>query len=362
MSTDGEIRNISPGATAEAGPPFVSADTGDLREAVRLTASLWAVVVAFVVVTVVRSEQVGIPLRDPDGAMFRRRLAAAVILLVVVAVGDAVVRTALEGWSWRGSMDRLRARWTGHRTVLVGSGLLAYHVVYVSYRNLKSWDSFNPPRDPDLLALEQFLFLGHSPAVLLHDLLGSHEAAVVLAVVYRSFTYLVPLSLVGTLALVPRVREAYVFLCSAVWVWILGVGSYYLVPTLGPFASAPGDFAGLTPTPITATQAEYLAERSHLLAEPGAGDAFASISAFASLHVAFTCMVLLMSRYYRWRRTAVALTVYLAVVMVATIYFGWHFVVDDVAGVLLAFAAVRLGRLTAEPRAREREPDKAAAG
>ena len=341
MSID-EVRERSP----EAAAPRRPAD----RSAVRLTIIVWSVVAVFVLVTAARSAQVGIPLRDPAGAIFRVRLAKAVVALVLLALGDAVVRTALGGWSWRGVARRLRSRWTRERIALVVSGLLAYHVVYVCYRNLKSWDAFLSDRDHGMLSLDRAVFLGHSPAVLLHDLLGQNTAAVVLAVVYRSFTNLVPLSVVGTLALLPRVREAYVLLCSAMWVWILGVASYYLVPTLGPFASAPAEFAGLTRTAITTSQETYLAERAHLLAAPGAGDAFASISAFASLHVGFTCMVVLVAHYYRWRRTTIVMTVYLAAVMVSTVYFGWHFVADDVAGVLLALAAVALGRLMVNPR------------
>jgi membrane-associated phospholipid phosphatase len=52
------------------------------------------------------------------------------------------------------------------------------------------------------------------------------------------------------------------------------------------------------------------------------------------------------------------LAVYLAAVLVSTVYFGWHFVVDDIAGVLLACAAVLLGRFTVYPRGR---PDEEAA-
>lgn len=326
------------------------------REALRLTSWVWALAAVFASVALLRSEHLGIPLRDPGGAMFRGRLTTAVTILVVLALADALVRGVRTGplrWSLPEAVRHLRRRWTPQRLLLVGSGLLAYHVVYVSYRNLKSWDALNTPRDPDLLAAERWLFLGNSPAVLLHDVLGHQQAAVVLAVVYRSFTYLVPLSVVGTLALLPRVREAYVMLCSALWVWILGLGSYYLVPSLGPFASAPEEFAGLRPTAITATQTKYLAERAHFLADPHAGDAFVSISAFASLHVGFTCTVLLVTRYYGWRRTSNVLAAYLAVVMVATVYFGWHFVVDDVAGVLLAGMAFTLGRLMVHPAGRD---------
>ncbi len=161
-----------------------------------------------------------------------------------------------------------------------------------------------------------------------------------------------PLAVVGALVFADRIRDGYVLLISAMWVWVLGVASYYLIPTLGPFASAPGDFASLPPTSIPVTQAEYLAARAHLLAHPAAGDAFASISAFASLHVGFTCMVVLMLRYYGLTRLARVLTAYLVAVMVATVYFGWHFVLDDVAGIVLAALAVLLGRLVIYPRGR----------
>jgi hypothetical protein len=250
-------------------------------------------------------------------------------------------------------LDVLRRRWTRRRLTLVLTGLLAYHLVYFCYHNLKSWDVFRSPRDSMLLAWDRWLFLGHSPAVLLHDVLGQHAAAYVLMVVYESFSTLVSVSVVAALAL-PRVRDGYVFLASAIWVWILGVGSYYLIPSLGPFHSAPGEFAGLPHTMIQDTQARYLGQRAYLLAHPAASDAFAQISAFASLHVAVTCLIVLMARYYGLRRTSIALTAFLVATIVATVYLGWHFAVDDVAGLLIAVVAVRLGRLMVYPSRRVR--------
>jgi hypothetical protein len=310
---------------------------------------LWLVVAAFTIVVLTRSVELGIPLRDPDGQMFRVRLAKALVLLAILAVGEAVIRARRGGWSLRGVGRELRERWSAQRLLLVVTGLLAYHVVYVGYRNLKSWNAFNQLRDDDLLAVDRALFLGHSPAELLHTLLGEAYAADVLSVVYRSFTYLVTLAVVGSLALIPQVRRAYVFLASAIWIWILGTISYYVLPSLGPFAAAPGEFARLTATKITETQAEYLSERAHFLADPSAPDAFVSIGAFASLHVGVTGMILLMARYYGLRRISRVLAVYLGAVMVATVYFGWHYVVDDIAGVLLAVTAVLLGRWTVSP-------------
>ena len=343
-------------APDRAETPAGAGDT-DLRD-VRWALGFWVIVAVFAVVTALWSHHVGIPLRDPDGKMFRGRLTSAVVLLAVLATLDAAVRARRTDRGWRAVPAVLRERWWWRRLAVAVAGLVAYHAVYVCYRNLKSWDAFNTVRDDQLLRLDKWLFLGHSPAVLLHDLLGTHTAAYVLAFVYRSFTYLVPLALVASLAFVTRIREGYVFLASSMWVWVLGVASYYLIPTLGPFASASQEFAHLPDTAITSTQAEYLAERAHLLTDPSAGDAFASISAFASLHVGYTAMVLFMCLYYGRRRLALALTAYLVAVMVATVYFGWHFVVDDVAGVALAALAVLLGRLTVYPRGR-RDPGPA---
>ena len=316
---------------------------------------LWALVLVFSAVVLARSASLGIPVRDPQGSMFVGRLTKALAVLVLIAVVEAVVRARRGGWSPRNVLRQLRTRWTNERLLLIPTGLLAYHLVYLGYRNLKSWNAFNPLRDDDLLEVDRGLFLGHSPAVLLHTVLGESGAADVLAVVYRSFTYVIVAALVSSVALIPSVRRAYVFLAAASWAWVLGTVSYYLVPSLGPYAAAPWEFSGLRHTPITDTQAEYLLERAHFLANPAAPDAFVSLGAFASLHVGFTTLVFLMCRYYGLRRLSRVMGVYLALVVTATVYFGWHYVVDDLAGMLIAATALLLGHWTVSPPWRRRE-------
>ncbi|MCY7401244.1 MAG: phosphatase PAP2 family protein [Nocardioides sp.] len=312
-------------------------------------ARVWMIVGLFAIVTALSSHYVGVPVRDPHGAWLPRRLAISVGLLVLLAVGDAAVRSRGPGWTPRGTLDVLRARWRRPRLTLAVTGLLAYHLVYLCYHNLKSWLVFQEPRDDMLQRWDRWLFLGHSPAVLLHDLLGQHVAAYVLTAVYVSFSSVVSVSLVAALVLPVQIRQGYVYLASAMWVWILGVGAYYLVPSLGPFSHAPDDFAGLARTMTDDTQAHYLAQRARLLAQPQAHDATAQIAAFASLHVAVVLMIVLMARYYGLRRAATVLSVYLAGTMVATVYLGWHFVVDLAGGVVIAYAAVALGRCTVYP-------------
>jgi hypothetical protein len=310
------------------------------------------VVVGFAIVTAARSAQVGIPVRDPGGAILVSRLALSAGIFAVLVVLDGIVRTSRPRRP-RAVLATVRSRWTRRRLLLAWVGLLAYHLVYFCYHNLKSWDVFNAPRDTMLLAWDRWLFLGHSPAVLLHDLLGQHVAAYVLMVVYESFSSIVSVSFVAALVFADRIRDGFVFIASALWVWILGVGSYYLIPSLGPFHSAPGEFSGLPHTMIQDTQARYLGQRDHLLAHPHAADAFAQISAFASLHIAVTTLIVLMARYYGLRRTTKVLWVFLAGTILATVYLGWHFAVDDVAGLLIAWVSVRAGRWMIYPHGRQ---------
>jgi hypothetical protein len=316
---------------------------------------LWAVVAVFAGITVLRSVQVGIPLRDPHGAILLTRVALTAGIFAALVAIDGARRTTSRR-TLRAVSRTVRRRWTRRRLVLAGIVLLAYHVVYFCYHNLKSWDVFNQPRDQMLLTWDRWLFLGHSPAVLLHQVLGEHVAAYVLLVVYESFSMLVTISVVAAVVFAARLRDGAVLIASMVWVWILGVASYYVIPSLGPFWSAPQEFGRLPHTMVQDTQAQYLNQRTELLAHPHAAGSFAQVSAFASLHVAVTFVIVLMASYYRLRLTRRLLTVFLCGTVLATVYLGWHFGVDDLAGLLIAWVSAQLGRRLIHPTRKEGQP------
>lgn len=320
---------------------------------------VWTVVILFAAVMLFWSHHVGIPPRDPHGSIFWSRIGISLGLFVPLSLLDAAIRVGRRDLSARRVAETWRRRWTPRKLALALSAFLAYHLVYFSYHNLKSWDVLNAPKDDMLLRWDRWLFLGHSPAVLLHDLLGQHVAHYVLMVTYESFSTLVMISVVAAIAFNDRIRDGYVFIASGLWVWILGVGSYYLIPSLGPFDSAPQEFSGLPHTMIQDTQARYMGQRAHLLAHPQASDAFAQVSAFASLHVAVTGLIFLMARYYGLRRTSRALGVFLFGTVVATVYLGWHFFLDDIAGAAIALISVYLGSRMVYPRGRPARAERA---
>jgi hypothetical protein len=314
------------------------------RSLLRPVVGLWLVVASFAAVTLVRSWRLGIPLRDPGGAVLRNRLLLSAGVFLVLVLLDVLRRTESSRRRRPSALlETARTRWTGARLVLAVSALLAYHLVYFCYHNLKSWDAFNRPRDQLLLGWDRWLFLGHDPSVVLHHLLGQHIATYALVGVYESFSTLVSVSFVAAVVLPDRMRDAYAFIASFIFVWILGVATYYAIPSLGPFHSAPADFAQLPHTMVQDTQARYMAQRAHMLADPQAPGSFAQVSAFASLHVGVTTVIVLMTRHLRLRRTARALAVFLVCTVVATVYLGWHFFVDDVAGIAIATVSVAAG-------------------
>lgn len=317
---------------------------------------VWVLVALFFVVTVARSFQVGIEIRDPDGSIFRLRIVLSLAWFASLSLVDAGIRVERNGWTLRKVGTELRRRWPKRRLALVFSGIMAYEVVYLSYHNLKSWNALNPPRDDEMLRLDRWLFFGHSPATLLQDTLGTHVAAHVLSPIYGSFALLVPMSFVAVMVFADRIRDGYVFVTGSLWVWILGTGCYYLIPSLGPFASAPHQFDRLPHTTVTSSQSRYMADRTHFLDHPEAGDALNSVNAFASLHVAVTFFFLLMMRHYGFRRVARAMSLYVVAVIISTIYFGWHFAVDDVVGLAIAYVALVLARLMIYPRGRPPDP------
>lgn len=242
---------LAPASDRERAPRRVAGGVGP-RAGWWRAGRLWAVVVCFLAVGLARSVQVGIPFRDPHGAYLVGRIMLTLgISLGLVAV-DVLLRTG-RPLTPRGVWSTTRRRWTVGRAALAAVALLAYHATYFTNHNLKSWDVFLSPRDPMLTAWDRWLFLGHSPAVLLHDLLGQNTAAWVLMVWYEAFGTLVVLAFPAAVVLARRVRDAYVGIAAFVWVWILGTATYYAIPTLGPFYAEPGDFSGLPHTIIQDT-------------------------------------------------------------------------------------------------------------
>ena len=345
-------------ATSEVSDPTLPSATlvapeESFRDDLRWVVPVWVVVLVFTALTVVRSVQVGIPLRDPHGDILLTRVAISLGLFVLYGLLDALVRTRRLRMPLRRTWSVAHARWTAPatRARADGAGGLPRDVLLLPQP--EELGRLQPPARLDAARLGPLAVLRPQPgrAAARRARPGTVRAWV-LAYWYETFGTLVLFAVVAPVVFVRDIREGWVAMVAGVWIWILGTATYYLIPTLGPFDSAPQEFAGLPHMMIQDTQARYMGQRAHMLADPQAHDAFAQVSAFASLHVGVTAVIWLMARYYGYRRLSWALGVFLAGTVVATIYLGWHFFVDDVAGLAIAYLAVWLGKRMVYPRGR----------
>ena len=289
----------------------------------------------------------GLPIRDPDA----RFVGSPLVLIVLIVLGflllDLLSRALRQVRSSGGRLlpagrDVFLERWWGRRGVIVLACLVGFYATYLSYRNLKSYVPFltGGEHDTALLHLDRAIFFGHDPATLLHDLLGTGVAAHVLSVSYLAFLSFVPISIGVALICSTRVAAGVWYVTALALNWMLGALSYFLIPSLGPLYARPRLFLDLPDTGVTELRAMLLEHRSEVLADPNATDAVQGIAAFASLHVAviFTA-ALIAHRVGAPRVLRIGLWCYVGLTTLATIYFGWHYVIDDVAGLAIGALA-----------------------
>lgn len=296
-------------------------------------------------------------LTDPDGSLGPSWFRLPVMLLGAFLV-DVVPRSL---WRARRRMRSFGAEarslvtehWTRERVVLVVVGLLSFYVTYVSYRNLKSFlPEVNPSlHDTQLHAIDKALMLGHEPAVLLHQLLGETYAAHLLALVYLLFLPISPLSLVAYLVWSRNISHGCWYVTAQCLAWALGTVSYYLLPTLGPNFAYVWLYSDLDQTSVASMQESLFHSRSDVRFNPLHTDSIQSVAGFASLHVGIILTLALIAQHtvrQAWLRRSI--WVYFGLTVVSTLYFGWHYIADDVGGAVIAVAAVWLGGLATGQR------------
>jgi hypothetical protein len=297
----------------------------------------------------------GLPIRDPDA-----RYVGSPIALILMICGIALLLDVLpRGWArareegvgyLAGCKSILHTRWFTRRGFVVLVSLLSFYATYLSYRNLKSFVPFvtDGNHDVDLINFERGLFFGHDPATILHTIFGTGVAAHVLSAVYLIFLTFVPVSLAVALIWSNKLQTGVWYVTALCITWVLGAVSYFLVPSLGPVFERPDLFATLPDTGVTGLQEKLTEHRAEYLRDPFGTDAVQSIAAFASLHCAVVFVAALIAQLSGGPKLLRrGLWIYLGLTIIATIYFGWHYVLDDVAGMGIGFVAVYAGaRLT----------------
>jgi hypothetical protein len=291
-------------------------------------------------------------LADPEGSFLGPSYIRLPLLLLGALLLDMLPRTLwysrLNPKAMPGIVrDRLRTHWNRERFTLVALGIICFYVVYVSYRNLKSFLPFIHKNmyDRELHLIDRALFFGHEPATVLHTVLGTDLTAHVLSYIYLAFLPMVPLGVTAWLVWSRNLSFGYWFVTSQCLAWTLGTGSYYMLPTLGPGLEYQWLYEPLADTP-TSDLIAALVDARQTVRLTGIEGQVQSVAGFASLHCAITLLLALMVQYtIRSKIAKWVVWVNFGLTVVATLYFGWHYVADDVAGIVIAMVSFYVGGL-----------------
>ncbi|HJQ05652.1 MAG TPA: phosphatase PAP2 family protein [Nocardioides sp.] len=314
-------------------------DSAAFRSA-RLFGLAWACGLLLTVLMVVMAVGEHLPVRDADDTMLRfpAILAAAIALDVVPRmIRRGEVRTVMQ------------ERWPARHWAFALSGLGAWYLCYATFRNVKSMVPFvnHHLYDDKLAAIDRGIWGGHTPAVVLHDVLGTHLAAHLFSAVYIGWIALVPVSIAIALVWTRSTAAGSWYVTAVAVDWVLGAVLYLLVPTLGPVYSAPGDFATLPHTYVTDLVNSLMDDRVAVLAHPWGSGTLQTIAAFPSLHVGImTTIVLSVTLFGLQRWIRVAAWIFWVLTVFATLYIGWHFFCDIIGGAAVGSFAVWISAMT----------------
>jgi len=204
-------------------------------------------------------------------------------------------------------------------------------------------------RDGGLAALDRLLCLGLDPNEVVFTLFaeGPRWAAVFLDRYYAAF---VPTMLAGAawfLTDTPARRRA--FLAGFTALWSAGLWLYIAVPALGPVFVF-RDFLTRIPAvfPRTAAAQEALMVNYMRVLDLGSGQELPvaptlGIAAMPSLHVAAHCLLFLWA-LVTGSRLRVVFLVMTILTFLGSVATEWHYLVDGLAGVILALAAAGVAR------------------
>lgn len=299
------------------------------------------------ITAIVLSAQLGIALKDPEGFLGPAYVRLPLMGLAFFALGIvpmALRRSGVRHFG-RGVREIIREEWTWARVGHIATGLLTFYICYVAYRNIKG---FLPVLREDvnfdtmLSRWDYWLMFGNHPADLLHNLFGTGFFAQILATVYVSYLMLIPITLAAFLVLNRDFSLGAWYATALSLNWVLGTASYYIFPSLGPAYSNATLFDELPTTGVTQLQESLFVNAAQNHENPTDAPIW-GIAAFASLHVSVTLTALLFfQRTDQPRFVQITAWVYFVLTVIATIYFGWHFIADDIAGAFIGWISVAL--------------------
>lgn len=253
-------------------------------------------------------------------------------------------------------------RWVASTLVLIaGVSILGflYGMLKITVHLVRrtSWDAA-------LWEADRWLMLGVSPNVFLLEALSQ-------PLFYRTFDRLYAVAFAATMFASFLLifgwrdrRDQFGYLAGSVVLWLGGAWLYFAFPSLGPAYAFYDVWDGVREYFPTTMRIQRMLINNHLRVLEMARGArgipihiHMGIAAFPSLHVGFHAyFAFWLQRLVPKLRVVGWLLV--VVMFIGSVITGWHYMIDSVAGIVLAWISWRVGRWVAE---RREETDDAAA-
>jgi membrane-associated phospholipid phosphatase len=198
--------------------------------------------------------------------------------------------------------------------------------------------------DQQLWDIDRAIGFGYSPTVFLVTLFSSPAVMRFFDIGY--VTVLFPaLSIVPAVVMSMTTRQVRIaFMNSTTLLWLISAWLYVAVPALGPAYRFPEVWLPLAPyLPETQTvqrmlMSNFRAVQLSLHGIPRPINIFMGVAAFPSLHVGFQVLAFLWMRRLM-PRVSIVFGLIALFTLIASVVTGWHYLVDGIAGGLLAWAA-----------------------
>lgn len=260
-------------------------------------------------------------------------ISGLVLIVLAVVLGEIVDRT-------HGDLNAITQLLTPILlpSVYLFFGLVlvfAYNDVIASIRNPSAFDWL-------YLKLDSYLLAGSSVSAIAHFLIRRAPGSAVLSeiVYYGMFNQ------IGAALIIVTVyssgKQALRYVGTILTAYYIGLVLFLLWPSMGPFFTCPNHFSEFPKFLRTFGAQAGMAAKAHLLATDRSlsqvdTDYFVG---FPCLHIAQPLIVLWFLR--PWKRIVIFLVAYDILLVPAILLLEWHYVVDLIAGVAVAWIAIWL--------------------
>jgi hypothetical protein len=285
---------------------------------------------------------------------FARAEAVPTILHSIASVAGVATVAASAGLgvrflvAWRQHHARRLLRIVTSREWLIDSVriFIGLSMLGISYAWIKLLVPVLHPHvyDQELFALDQKLCFGISPSIFFLQLFSSPRFLRLIDVAYIQFFIVGMMVSFGVFFSSPVRRIRIAFMTSSALMWLIGAWTYVLIPSFGPAFRFPevwfpyAQYLKWT----QATQAALMRNYVNLIrmAHGQKGKIFLElgIGAFPSLHVATQSLVAIWFNRV-WRGGTILFAGAAFFVFIGSMITGWHYLVDGIAGVALAYGS-----------------------